>query len=82
MTITMAAPRSCARRERSAQTNVEKMRGRHDHRDPSGDVLQDFSQDGVALLVGEHELLREIREDAQPLRAGIDHAVNGALLAL
>ena len=57
------------------------MRGRHDDRDPSGDVLQHGGQDGVALLVGEHELLREVREDAQPLRAGIDHAIDGALLA-
>jgi hypothetical protein len=57
------------------------MRGRHDDRDPSGDVLQDGGQDGVALLVGEHKLLREVRKDAQSLRAGIDHAIDGTLLA-
>ena len=34
-----------------------------------------------ALVVGQHELLGEVGEDAQALRAGVDHEVDGALLA-
>ena len=36
----------------------------------------------VALGIGQHELLGEIGEDAQPVRAGVDHEVDGALLAV
>ena len=35
----------------------------------------------LALVVGQHELLGEVREDADAVRSRIDHEVDGALLA-
>src|SRR5260370_15915611 len=55
-------------------------------RDDHGDAARDMVQHGVeyqfALGVGQHELLGEVGEDAEHLRTGIDHAVDGALLAI
>ena len=58
------------------------MRRRDDDRHPAADMLQHGVEHLIALGVGQHELLGEIGEDAQPLRTGIDHAVDGALLAI
>ena len=35
----------------------------------------------LALVVGQHELLGEVRQDADAVGARIDHEVDGALLA-
>ena len=58
------------------------MRRRDDDRDAAADMLQHGVEHVIALGIGQHELLGEIGEDAQPLRAGIDHAVDGTLLAV
>ena len=78
----MAAPACSARRERSAQICEAKcvvvtMTGT---RPPT--CFKHGVEHDVALGIGQHELLGEIGEDAQPLRTGIDHAVDGALLAV
>ena len=58
------------------------MRRRDDDRDAAADMLQHGVEHVIALGIGQHELFGEIGEDAQPLRTGIDHAVDGALLAV
>ena len=58
-----------------------EMRGGDDDRHAPGDMLQHGAHDEVALVIGQHELLGEIGEDAQAMRAGIDHAIDGALLS-
>ena len=55
---------------------------RHDHRHAAGDVLQHASHHPLALVVGQHELLGAVGQDAHALRAGIDHEVDAALLAV
>ena len=56
------------------------MRGRHDHRHAARDMIQDRVQYQVALGVGQHELLGEVGEDAEPVRAGVDHEIDSAFL--
>src|SRR5260221_11848040 len=56
------------------------MRGREDHRYAARDMAQARVEYKVALSVGQHELLGEVGENAEPVRAGVDHEVNGALL--
>ncbi len=58
-----------------------EVRGGHDHRHAAGDVLEDGARQQLALVVREHELLGEIGEDADAVRAGIDHEIDAALLA-
>ena len=58
------------------------MRGRDDDRHASRDMLQHGGHDEIALVIGQHELLGEIGEDADAVGAGIDHEVDRALLAL
>src|SRR5436305_242115 len=58
------------------------MRRRHDDRHPACDVLEHRAHHDVALGVGEHELFGEIGEDADTLRAGIDHEIDAAALAV
>jgi hypothetical protein len=43
-------------------------------------MVQDRVEYQVALSVGQHELLGEVGEDAEPMRTGVDHKVDGALL--
>ena len=57
------------------------MRGRDDHRHASGDVLEHHMHQGAAFVVGEGELLGKIRENAQAVRARVDHEVDATLLA-
>ena len=52
-----------------------------DHRHPPGNMLQHRVLHPDALLVGEHELLGPVGEDAHAVSAGIDDEVDGALLA-
>ena len=56
------------------------MGGRDDHGHASGDVAQDRAGQHLALLVGEDELFREVRQDAQPVRTRVDHEVHAAEL--
>ncbi len=56
------------------------MRGRHDHRHAARDMVQNSVEYHVTLGVGQHELLGEVSEDAEPVRAGIDHEIDGAFL--
>ena len=58
------------------------MRGRDDHGNPARDMLQHRMHHGLALGIGEHELLGEIGEDAETVRAGIDHEIDAAALAV
>ena len=44
-------------------------------------MLQHGMHHGVALGIGEHELLGEIGENAEAVRAGIDHEIDTAALA-
>ena len=53
----------------------------HDHRHTPGDVRQDRLGQPFALVVADHELLGEIRQDAQPVDAAIEHEVDAAQLA-
>jgi len=57
-----------------------EMRGRHDHRHAARDMVQNSVEYHVTLGVGQHELLGEVSEDAEPVRAGIDHEIDGAFL--
>ena len=66
---------------RGADARAE-MRRRDDDGHAAGDVLEHRRREDVALFVGEHELLGEIREDAEAVRAGIDHEIDAAPLAL
>src|SRR5262245_5058664 len=59
-----------------------EMRGRHDHRHPPRHVLEDGPSQQLALVVREDELLRKVRQDADPVGAGIDHEVDATLLAV
>ena len=56
--------------------------GGDDDRDAARDVLETEPGEGLALLVGEQELLGVVREDAEPVRALVDHAVDRPLLTL
>src|SRR5215470_12347690 len=58
------------------------MRRRHDDRHPARDVLEHRAHHGFALGVGDHKLFGEIGEDADALRAGIDHEIDAAALAI
>jgi hypothetical protein len=58
------------------------MRGGDDHRHASRDMRKDRLGQYFALVVGQRELLRVVGQDAQPIRARIDHEVDAALLAL
>jgi hypothetical protein len=54
---------------------------RDDDRHPPGDVPEDGARQGLALLIREHELLGEIGQDAEPVRARVDHEIDRAQLA-
>lgn len=58
------------------------MGGGDDHGNPSRDMLQHRMHHALALGIGEHELLGEIGEDTDAVRAGIDHEIDAAALAL
>ena len=58
------------------------MRRRHDDRHPAGDMLEHRVHHLLALGVGQHELLGEIGQDADAVRAGVDHEVDAAPLAV
>ncbi|SPA55346.1 protein of unknown function [Cupriavidus taiwanensis] len=64
-----------------AQARAE-MRGGDDHWHAPVHVFQHGLHQHVALVVAEHELLGEIGQDAQAVRAGIDHEVDAAALAV
>src|SRR3954470_24265382 len=53
-----------------------------DHWDPPSNVLEGEVGQHLALLVAEHELLREVGQDAEAVRAGVDHEVEAASLAI
>ena len=55
--------------------------GRDDHRHAPGHVLERRARQDLAVLVGQQELLGEVRQDAQAGRTGIDHEVEAAPLA-
>ena len=58
------------------------MRGGDDHGHAARDMLQHRMHHGLALGIGQHELLGEIGEDADAMRAGIDHEIDAAALAV
>ena len=58
------------------------MRRRHDDRHPAGDVLEHRVHHLLALGVGQHELLGEIGQNADAVRAGVDHEVDAAPLTV
>ena len=58
------------------------MRRRHDHGHAARDMLQHCIHHLLALGIAEHELLGIIGENADALRAGIDHEVDAAPLAV
>ena len=78
----MAAPACSARRERSAQICEAKCVVVTITGTRPRDMIQHGVEHLIALSVGQHELLGEVGEDAEPVRAGIDHEVDGALLAV
>src|SRR3954447_8693061 len=80
MTITIAAPASCARRLRSAQMRELKSRRRDDNPDAPGDVAENLARQHLTFLVGERELLRVVGEDADTVRPGVDQEVDAAPL--
>ena len=59
-----------------------EMGRRHDDGHAAGDMLEHRVHHAVALGVGQHELLGEIGEDAEAVRAGVDHEVDAAALAV
>ena len=82
MIITSDAPAACARRLRSAHTRVPKcvvvtMTGTR-----PATWSSTATHDALALVVGQRELLGEVREDADAVRAGVDHEVDAAALAV
>jgi endoglucanase len=50
--------------------------GRDDHRDASGDMLEQRAGDRVPLVVGQRELLGVVGEHAQPVDPGVDEVVD------
>ena len=58
------------------------MRGGDDDRHAAGDLLEREPHHLVALLVGQQELLREVRQDADAVDALVDHQVHDAPVAL
>ncbi len=58
------------------------MRGGDDHGNPARDMLQHCMHHGLALGVREHELLGKIGENAQTVRACVDHEIDAAALSL
>ena len=77
----MAAPACSARFERSAQICEAKCVVVTITGTRPATCFKHCVEHLVALGVGQHELLGEIGEDAEPVRAGVDHEVDGALLA-
>ncbi|CAM2160150.1 hypothetical protein PT2222_70133 [Paraburkholderia tropica] len=59
-----------------------EMRGRDDHGHAARDVFEHAAHDGFAFGVGQRKLLGEVREDAQAVRARVDHEVGAAALAV
>ncbi|MNS86259.1 hypothetical protein D3C72_1201570 [compost metagenome] len=59
-----------------------EMRGGDDHRHAAVHVLQHGLHQHAALAVAQHELLGEVGQDAEAVRAGIDHEVDAAALAV
>jgi hypothetical protein len=72
---------SCARRLRSAQTLVLKWVVVTITGTRPADVFEDGAGQELALVVREHELLGKIRQDADAVRARLDHEIDAALLA-
>src|SRR3954452_17500832 len=58
------------------------MRGGDNHRYPPRDALQGQVGQHLALMIAEHELLREVGQDAQAVRTRVDHEIEAAPLAL
>ena len=58
------------------------MRRRHDHRHPAGDVLERRIHHLFALGIRQHELFGKIGQNADAMRAGVDHKVDAASLAV
>ena len=81
ITITIAAPMSCARRQRSAHTPVPKCVVVTITRHATGHMFEYGSRQHLALVVGEHKLLGEIGENAKAVGTGVDHEVDATLLA-
>ena len=82
ITITIAAPMSCARWLRSAQTRGAEVRGGHDHRHAAGDVLEDgFASSSSRSSSASTNCSEKLARMHRPLRAGIDHEVDAAHLA-
>src|SRR3954447_14563772 len=73
--------RLCSPAALCAHTRAE-MGGGDDHWDPPSNVLEGEVGQPLALLVAEHELLREVGQDAEAVRAGVDHEVEAASLAI
>ena len=62
---------------------MAKWRGGDDHRHAAGDVVEDRAHARVSRSSSrQHELLGEVGQDADAVGAGVDHEVDGALLAL
>ena len=59
-----------------------EMRRRDDYRNTSGDMLEHRVHHGLALGIRQHELFGEIGEDADALRARIDHEIDAAALTV
>ena len=57
-----------------------EMRRRHDHGHPAGDMLQHRMHHLFALGIGQDKLLGEIGQNAQAVRAGVDHEIDTAAL--
>ncbi len=58
------------------------MGGRHDDRHAACDMLQHGVHHRLALRIGQHELLGKIRQNAETMRARIDHEIDAAALPL
>jgi hypothetical protein len=58
-----------------------EVRRRHDHRHAARDVIEHGGHYALALVVGQRELLGEVREDAESVRARVHHEVDAAPLA-
>ena len=58
------------------------MRRGDDDGDTARDVLEHGMHHGLTLRIGQHELLGEVGEDADAVRAGIDHEIDAATLSV
>src|SRR6187402_1018435 len=58
-----------------------EMRRRYDDGNTTSDMFEDRNGEEITLIVRERELLGEVRQNADTIRARVDHEVDAAALA-